>query len=234
MTSGERLSPASLRVDAVMTRMRAVSAGLPDRDGVAVFNRVYLSVTQELARRVADGSFRNPYSTAELGASFARRYLMAVEADADGRRAPACWRPLFQLRGHRAVRPVQFALAGINAHVGHDLALAVVDTCHLLRVEPEAVETDFERVGEVLEEIEERVREELMPGPDLLELAEPLTHLLGAWSLHRARRAAWSSAGLLWGLRRLPALYGELAAGLDAGVGLVGRCLLTPLSRDEC
>ncbi len=232
MTSSERLAPASLRVEAVLTRMRAVSAGLPDHDGVAVFNRVYLAVTQELSRRVADGYFRHPYRTAELGASFARRYLMAVEADADGRRVPECWRPLFQFRRHRAVRPLQFALAGVNAHVGHDLALAVVDTCHLLRVEPAAVETDFERVGDVLAAVEEEVRELLMPGPDLLELADPLTHLLGAWSLDRARDAAWSAAGLLWGLRRIPPLYGEFAERLDAGVGLVGRCLLTPLSRD--
>ena len=33
-----------------------------------------------------------------------------------------------------------------------------------------------------------------MPGPDLLQIADPLTHLLGAWSLERARHAAWSAA----------------------------------------
>ncbi len=230
MTSSERPAPASVRVDAVLTRMRAVSAELPEADGVAVFNRVYLSVTRELARRVADGYFQHPHRTAELGAAFALRYLTAVEADANDRRAPACWRPLFRLRHHRGVRPLQFALAGINAHVGHDLALAVVDTCHLLGVEPSAVETDFERVGDVLEMIEEEVREQLMPGPDLLELADPLTHLIGSWSLERARGAAWSAARLLWGLRQLPTLYGEFADCLDAGVGVVGRCLLTPLS----
>ncbi|MDI5964734.1 DUF5995 family protein [Streptomyces sp. SL13] len=229
MTSSERLVPASSRVAAVAARMRALSAGLPDRDGVAVFNRVYLSVTRELTRRVDEGWFRHPHRTAELGAAFALRYLSAVEADAEGRRAPACWRPLFAARHHRAVRPLQFALAGVNAHVGHDLALAVVDTCHLLGLQPADVERDFERVGDVLAAIEERVREELMPGPDLLELADPLTHLAGVWSLDAARTAAWSAAGLLWRLRELPGLYAEFAHGLDTGVGLVNRCLLTPL-----
>lgn len=231
MTSEERQAPAPARADAVLDRMRAVSAELPERDGVAVFNGVYLAVTQELARRAADGWFRHPHRAAELGACFAARYLRAVEADAEGRRPPACWRPLFELRRHPAIRPVQFALAGINAHVGHDLALAVVDACRLLGVEPAAVEADFDRVGDVLEAIEEDVRERLMPGPDLLELADPLTHLVGAWSLRRSREAAWSAARLLWGLRELPALHEEFTERLDAGVGLVGRCLLTPLPR---
>lgn len=67
-----------------------------------------------------------------------------------------------------------------------------------------------------------------MPGPDLLQIADPLTHLVGSWSLERAREGAWSAARLLWRLRDLPELAGEFTERLDAGVGLVGRCLLTP------
>ena len=70
-----------------------------------------------------------------------------------------------------------------------------------------------------------------MPGPDLLEAAEPLTHLVGSWSLARARDAAWAAARLLWALRGLPDAYDEAGSRLDAGVGLVGRLLLTPVGR---
>ncbi len=230
MTSIEQLSSADARVDAVVARMQAISAALPPDDGVAVFNRVYLSVTEELHRRIDGGFFQDAYRTARLGGCFADRYLLAVDADAAGERPPACWRPLFEMRRHRGVRPLQFALAGINAHIGHDLSLAVVDACRDLGVAPADLETDFERVGDVLEAIEERVREELMPGPDVLELADPLTHLLGCWSLERAREAAWSEARVLWRLREHPEVFGEFAHRLDSGTGLVNRCLLTPLS----
>ncbi|MYS43469.1 hypothetical protein GTY23_19945, partial [Streptomyces sp. SID5998] len=150
-------------------------------------------------------------------------------AAADGRRPPACWRPLFQFRRHPGVRPLQFALAGVNAHIGHDLALAVVDACDTLECEPADLESDFDRVGDLLAALEERVREELMPGPDLLQLADPLTHLLGAWSLERAREAAWSTARALWALRRLPDVAEEFTERLDAAVGFAGRMMLTPL-----
>lgn len=218
-------------VGAVVCRMRGLGSGLPPGDGVAVFNRVYLSVTEEVRRRLAAGAFADPRTAGELAVRFAGRYLAAIEDDAAGRRPPACWRPLLRMRRHPGIRPIQFALAGINAHIGHDLALAVVDTAQATGRELPALEGDFDRVGEVLTGIEIRVREELMPGPDVLEAAEPLTHLVGTWSLERTRDAAWAASRLLWALRRTDDAYEECVTRLDAGVGLVGRFLLTPLPR---
>ncbi|MGV9788605.1 DUF5995 family protein [Streptomyces sp. NPDC003435] len=216
-------------VDAVLARMRALGSELPERDGVAVFNRVYLTVTEEVDRRLDAGEFEDPCAAAALDVRFAERYLAAVDAVAEDRRPPACWRPLFQLRRHPGVRPLQFALAGINAHIGHDLALAVVDTCQALGCAPAELEDEFDRVGEVLAALEERIREDLMPGPDLLQIADPITHLLGAWSLERARDATWSAARVLWALRRCGDVAEEFTARLDAAVGFAGRMLLTPL-----
>ncbi|MFF3324111.1 DUF5995 family protein [Streptomyces sp. NPDC002889] len=224
---GPGLPPVSSVTD-VIEQMHAFRASWPVTDGLAVFNRVYLAVTEEIGRRIDGGDFPDRRAAVTLDVLFAERYLDAVDAAADGRRPPACWRPLFQYRRHPAVRPLQFALAGINAHIGHDLPLAVVDTCRALGCEPAGLEAEFDRVGEVLVLLEERIREDLMPGPDLLEIADPLTHLVGAWSLERARDGAWSAARLLWGLRDLPELAEEFTQRLDAGVGLVGRCLLTP------
>ncbi len=214
----------------VLARMRALDASLPPQDGVAVFNRVYLTVTEAIAQRVGGGAFEDPEATGELDVLFAHRYFTAVDADAAGLRPPACWRPLFQLRRHPGVHPLQFALAGINAHIGHDLALAVLDTCQALDCEPLALEGDFDRIGTVLAGLEEGIRETLMPGPDVLDIADPLMHLVGSWSLEMARDGAWAAARMLWGVRRLPEVAEEFAERLDASIGLIGRCLLTPLN----
>ncbi|MEU2792496.1 DUF5995 family protein [Streptomyces sp. NPDC007100] len=231
MTTTRHVTAAAVPapVAAVLARLRALDATLPPSDGIAVFNRVYLSVTEEVVRRLGAGAFQDPAAAGELDAVFARRYLAAVDAAGAGLTVPACWRPVFQLRRHPGVRPLQFALAGINAHIGHDLALAVVDTCRALECEPAALVADFERVGDLLAGLEERIRESLMPGPDLLDVADPLTHLAGSWSLEMARDGAWAAARVLWGLRGLPETAQEFAERLGSGVGLVGRCLLTPL-----
>jgi hypothetical protein len=212
----------------VLERLRAYHSSWPATDGVAVFNRIYLTVAAEIDRRIDSGEFPDRRAAVTLDVLFAERYLSAVDAVASGLPAPASWRPLFQYRRHPGVRPLQFALAGINAHIGHDLALAVVDACHALDCEPSDLEGEFDRVGDILVLLEERIREDLMPGPDLLEIADPLTHLLGSWSLQRAREAAWSAARLLWGVRELAGLSEEFVERLDTSVGLVGRCLLTP------
>ncbi|WP_220040825.1 DUF5995 family protein [Streptomyces sp. NTH33] len=226
MGQSAQLTHGPVTVDTVVARMRGLAAALPERDGIAVFNRVCLDVTGTAGRRPAG---RSGTTTTTLGVRSAERYLAAVDAAAGGRRAPACWRPLLESRRHPGVRPSQFALAGLNAHVGHDLALAVVDTCRTLRCEPADVEDEFDRVGDLLLTLEERVREELVPEPDRLRITDPLTHLLGAWSLERAREAAWSAARSLWALRRLPDMAEEFAQRLDAVVGLAGRMMLTPL-----
>ncbi|WP_328431158.1 DUF5995 family protein [Streptomyces sp. NBC_00453] len=224
-----QLEQFTTSVDAVVSRMRALDATLPERDGIAVFNRVYLAVTEAVDRRIDGSGFPDARAAITLDARFAERYLAAVDAVADERRPPACWRPLFQFRRHPGVRPLQFALAGINAHIGHDLALAVVDSCRTLNCEPADLEDEFDRVGDLLVSLEERIREDLMPGPDLLQIADPLTHLLGAFSLDRARDATWSAARALWALRRLPDVAEEFTERLDAAVGFAGRMLLTPL-----
>jgi hypothetical protein len=224
-----QLEQITTPVDVVVSRMRALDAALPERDGIAVFNRVYLAVTEAVDRRIDAGAFADARAAITLDVRFAERYLAAVEAATDDRRPPACWRPLFQLRRHPGVRPLQFALAGINAHIGHDLALAVVDTCRSLDCEPAEVEDEFDRVGDLLVSLEERVREDLMPGPDLFQIADPLTHLLGSWSLDRARDATWTAARALWALRGLPDVAEEFTERLDAAVGFAGRMMLTPL-----
>jgi hypothetical protein len=229
MAHCEQLPTAVRTVDPVLIRMRALDTTLPARDGVAVFNRVYLAVTEAVDRHIHGGRFADAGAAIALDVRFAERYLAAVDAAEEDRRPPACWRPLFQFRRHPGVRPLQFALAGINAHIGHDLALAVVDTCRTLGCEPVDLEDEFERVGDLLVSLEERIRDELMPGPDLLQIADPLTHLLGAWSLERAREATWATARALWALRRLPDVAGEFTDRLDAAVGFAGRMLLTPL-----
>ncbi len=226
MAQGEQvLTP----VDGVVSRLRALDAALPARDGVAVFNRVYLAVTEAVDRRIDAGRFPDARAAITLDVRFAERYLAAVDAVAGERRPPACWRPLFAFRHHPGVRPLQFALAGINAHIGHDLALAVVDTCRTLTCAPADLEDEFDQVGDLLVTLEERIREDLTPGPELLRIADPLTHLLGAWSLERARDAAWTAARTLWALRGLPDVAEEMTERLDAAVGLAGRMLLTPL-----
>ncbi|NYI04228.1 DUF5995 family protein [Allostreptomyces psammosilenae] len=218
------------RLAAVVARLAALQEALPAGDGVRHFNGVYLRVTEEIDAALAAGHFADPARTGRLAAVFAERYLVAVDVAARGREPEACWRPLFETRGHGGVHAVQFAVAGMNAHIEHDLPLSVLDVCRADGVPPEAVREDFLAVNAVLARVEAECRELLLPGPDALDLAGPLAHLVNSWSVSRARDAAWATALTLDALGDGPRGLVELAtAALSRTVGLVSRQLLTPV-----
>lgn len=223
-------TPAPPRtVDEVAARLAALTASLPPTDGVGVFAGVYLTVTEAIADRLGAGGFQDPAATTELDVVFAARFLDAVATAAAGGRPGACWRPLFELRANPHVHPLQYALAGINAHVEHDLPLSVVDTCRARGTTPDAVQGDYHRINDILASVEDEVQRRLLPADALEQAADPLLHLVGSWSIDRARDAAWASTQALWELRGAPVAYDALAGALDDSVGLVCRCLLTPL-----
>ncbi|MFD3525449.1 DUF5995 family protein [Streptomyces sp. NPDC058653] len=203
--------------DSVWQRMDALRSAWPEGDGLAVFNGLCLSGAGDIEVSYGGGraATAGTGDAAALRSALAERYLAAVDAVAVGGRAPAAWRPLFRYRRHPRVRPPQFALAGVNAHVGHDLALAVLDLCRARGCEPAALEGAFARVGDALALLVGRV-------------GGPGARLPGPWSLDRALQEAWSSALVLRGVREVPPLAEEFRERMDERVGLVGRRLLTP------
>ncbi|GAA4958845.1 hypothetical protein GCM10023238_27040 [Streptomyces heliomycini] len=153
--------------------MRALDAALPARDGVAVFNRVYLvrhgGRGPAVRHRPVPGRTGGDHAgrTCGRGALSGGGGRGVAGAAAAGLLAPAVPVPR-----HPGVRPLQFALAGINAHIGHDLALAVGDTLPYARLRPLELRTSSTKWAISLLSLEDRIREELIPGPEVLRIAD--------------------------------------------------------------
>ncbi|MGB6570836.1 MAG: DUF5995 family protein, partial [Trebonia sp.] len=121
-----------------IARMEAIDAALPAADGVACFNRMYLAVIQEVNSRISAGFFADPVFMAQLDVTFANLYFTAAGALGDLAAVPLAWLPLAERRDMAGIEPIQFALAGMNAHINHDLPLALVRTCAALATSPDA------------------------------------------------------------------------------------------------
>src|SRR5205823_3635296 len=113
-------SPAD--VAAVIARMQAIDASLPANDGVAWFNRLYLRVTEAVQAELARTTFADAAFLARVDVAFANLYFAALE---DTKAAPRAWQPLLTCRRKRGIAPLQFAFAGMNAHINYDLPLAL-------------------------------------------------------------------------------------------------------------
>src|ERR1700736_1189152 len=99
--------------------MESIDVTCIDGDGLKWFNWLYLQVTKAVENRIALQGFSDPAWLAELDVQFARLYFGALEAELSGQPTPGCWRALFTSRSQTLIARVQFALAGINAHINH-------------------------------------------------------------------------------------------------------------------
>jgi uncharacterized protein DUF5995 len=217
----------------VVARMEAIAAALPAADGVARFNDLYLAVTRAVLADTQGGAFEAPAFLARLDVVFAGLYFDAVDAGNAGRRPGHAWRPLFARRRTGGIAPLQFAIAGMNAHINHDLAVALVAVMQELGVRPD-LDTphhrDYVKVNAVLARVEDQVKRRFMD--ELLGLADEalgrLDDVVAMWSVARARDAAWTNARTLWSLRGEPRLREPFLDNLARFVGFASHGLLVP------
>jgi hypothetical protein len=216
----------------VLLRLNEIDAALPGGDGAAVFNRMYLSVTEAVAAALAGAPVvRDPAFMEHLDVTFASLWLDAYDARGDA--LPRAWAPLFERRDDHAVLPVQFAVAGMNAHIAHDLPVAVVRACHDFGASPEdaKVSEDYEAVNRLLAAAESTVRRSFLSeaGQAADDRVGPVVHLISSWNIDMAREAAWVSAEALWALRDAAPLARRYENALARSVGMASRLLLTPV-----
>src|SRR5580692_12180908 len=121
----EAVSTPPQSIADVLEIMEAIEAACEDGDGLKWFNGLYLSVTQAIEARVDSDDFGDPAWIGALDVQFARIYFAAVQSALSGAAAPGCWQALFDVRNQTQIARIQFAMAGMNAHIDHDLALAI-------------------------------------------------------------------------------------------------------------
>jgi hypothetical protein len=242
----ERVSrvPADRTVDEVVDSLTAIEhqldgffapdAGSPAArrarpplpDGVACFNGMYLQVTE--AVRAALPDFESQAFVSRLDVLFAEFYFEAFDASTAGAWVSKAWAPLFQRKDKAGILALQFAIAGMNAHINNDLAHALVLTWREFGLEPghDSPEfRDYEKVNGILEAVEADIK-----GPLADDLIASVDTLLGTtddflalWSIRRARAEAWKRARIMRGVHD-----DELDSLFDGFVGFAGNLLLRP------
>jgi hypothetical protein len=213
--------------------MQAIGAALPATDGIACFTRMYLGVTQTVAEQVQASAFVDAAWMSRLDVVFANFFFNALDvSQQDPTKTPRCWAPLIQRRADPSVAGIQFALAGMNAHINHDLPQAVVTTCAELQTGPDqdGHHDDYNRINPLLAAAEQAVREsfEAADRQEVDRTVSPVANVICNWGIVKARAAAWTNAEALWELRRLPSLERDFLDVLDGTIGLVSRGLLVP------
>lgn len=229
-----KMPPPATTIKDVLARLEAIEAELPHGDGVRWFNRLYLEMTQQVDAVPPQHQEAPPFLE-RLDVVFANRYFAAFDAAGDGQLPGGypfhAWKPLFEARHEHGIAPVQFALAGMNAHINHDLSVSVCETCEELGREPRdggPEYKDYNSVNGMIAKVEKRMKKWMMTGllKELDRVFSPVDDIVAVWDVDAARAAAWTRAKVLWSLRELPPLRHEYEEMNESAVGFAGRALL--------
>lgn len=219
----------------VVAVFEAIGNAVPESDGIHWFNWLYLTVTKSVAASMDTLHWNNPAWLARLDVVFAGLYMAGLrKCLTQAADAPKCWKVFVDARNDARLARIQFAMAGMNAHINHDLCVAVVQTCREMGLEPthgSDIHADFTQVNQLLDNLIDTAKEELKIGllgqviPDLGALEDQLA----GFGILASRELAWTNAELLWHAQAIPALADRFLAGLDQTTAMIGRGLLLPV-----
>jgi Family of unknown function (DUF5995) len=221
--------PAPATIPEVVARMQAMDAVLALNDGIKWFNRLYLMVTEQVDLAPPGGAWQSLAWFTSLDKNFAGLYFGALGGFLAGKTVPDAWQALFEARYRVGIDRIQFALAGMNAHINRDLALALLAADAALNVVPAADSAehgDYQAVNGLLNTVMPTAL--TMLATDTLGVLAQDTgkvgRLLAFWDICQARDLAWDFADHLRGLTGLSrdaALYAQ-----DRMTGALGRAIL--------
>ena len=222
-------------IDDVIRVMNGMDKVLQNDDGLKWFNLLYLKVTQAVQSAPPAEGWENQNFVERFAVVFAGLYFNAVASwQRDQVGVSRAWKPLFELRKRNGVFRVQFAIAGMNAHINHDLCIALLQTSLEKDIVPRrnsSEHRDFEKVNSLLERVSEEVKQFLATGI-IGEVDQDLGQLddaVALWSVRNARETAWTNGELLWQAKDIPLFNDGFLKNLDRLVGLTTRGLLIPV-----
>lgn len=195
-----------------------------------VFTTAYLHITQSIGAAIEENSFRNNSWSRDYLICFANLYREAILNYENGNidLVPKSWKCSFDLAENTEGFIIQHLLLGINAHINHDLALAL----HQVTIDPNRDEkyTDHTDINIILEKatdgLKRNVTEKYAPILQRLDRGfGTIDDDIIAFSIPKAREHAWSMA---IALTAAPTEFEKkiLKKSLDEQAAVVARLIL--------
>jgi hypothetical protein len=225
VTIGEVLS--------MLTRAQQIMDLLPPpaANRVAAFNSLYYTITDQVARSLGGRTVHDPAFLELLDVEFAKRYFNALRLwGEEDHSTPDAWEVLFRRAQDEKISRLAAAILGVNAHINHDLALALIATWEKLDTTPgERMHPDYRLVNKIFYQEIPLLRRRYSSRWQLR--IDGLSGDLDDWSqniLVAATRAhAWDQARRLWELREEQEDFARAMLMMDRASAYVGELLIT-------
>lgn len=200
-----------------------------ERNRLGYFAMLYRDVTARVRDGIAAGRFEDGARMERLDVVFANRYLQALYEFWAGATPTQSWAVAFNAAREWQPIIMQHLLAGMNAHINLDLALAAIQVAPGNQLP--ALERDFEEItvllGEMIQGMEQRI-ERVSPWFHIIDRVGGRTdEQICGFAMQQARDLAWQTAEEMAGLGTQ-----ELAQKIqehDQIVAALGQAIHSPI-----
>lgn len=187
-------------IDGVIAELDKIIDWCHDRNSrQGYFPALYRKVTVAVKEGIRQNFFEDGPRMEQLDVVFANRYLEAFRNFQARRPLTASWQVSFDSSAEWSPVVLQHLLLGMNAHISLDLGIAAAQTVPQGRIEE--LQTDFNRINEVLSNLIDQVQQELSEIWPLLRFfdlkAGQLDETLARFGIEFGRDQAWKIAGQL-------------------------------------
>jgi len=229
-----RTQPADIA--GVLSRLTAVQAildALPPSEKanrVAAFNSLYLTITDRVARALPGPKVADPKFLELLDVEFGKRYLTALRLWGEGDDStPDVWEVLFRRAGDQQLSRLAAAMLGVNAHINHDLSLALIATWERLGPPRDGrAHPDYLLINKIFFQEIPALRRRYST-PFHLRI-DRFSGELDDWTqsvlVASTRAWAWQQAERLWALREDRDDFGQACQTMDRASAYVGEMLI--------
>ncbi|OJF16005.1 DUF5995 family protein [Couchioplanes caeruleus] len=217
----------------MLTRAQQIMNELPPpaANRVAAFNSLYFTITDRVETALRGSTVRDADFLELLDVEFAKRYFEALRLwGEEDLTTPDAWEILFRRAQDHRLSKLAAAMLGVNAHINHDLALALTATWERLGPpRDELVHPDYLLVNDIFYAEIPGLRRRYSTRWQLR--IDGLVGDLDDWSqrvLVAATRArAWEQAERLWALRDDEEDLARAMLVMDRASAYVGELLIT-------
>jgi hypothetical protein len=229
---GEALLTRPTTIGEVVLLLRTIQAILDElppsraKNRVSAFNALYLKITRRVEDALRDG-VNQPEFLELLDVEFAKRYFAALDLwNNDNDDTPDVWEVLFKRAGDLRMSRLMAAMLGVNAHINHDLSLALIATWNETGApDDERIHPDYLLVNEIFYQEIPPLRRGF--SDDWHLQLDELVGELDDWSqrimVTVTRARAWDRGRELWLLRHDPDDFEQARRTMDRAASLLAE-----------
>ena len=199
----------------------------PADNRVASFNSLYFTITDRVAQSLGGAGVRDKEFLELLDVEFAKRYFTALRLWGDDDTAtPDAWEVLFRRAQDLDLSKLAAAMLGVNAHINHDLSLALIGTwADLGAPTDDLIHPDYLLVNQIFYEEIPPLRRGFSTRWQLEidEFVGPLDDWSQRMLVTVTRAHAWDQGRRLWALRDDPEDFEQARRAMDRAASLVAE-----------